>query len=62
MNDTDAIRIFVEAGNPRSAWRTMDDRDRWPWRKLALEGKLPHPRVSPEAGHDLEPKRLIVQS
>lgn len=37
MNDTLAIQLFLEAGNPRLAWDAMDDRDRYPWRKRALE-------------------------
>lgn len=40
MNDEAAIKLFVEAGNPRGAWWTMDDRDRWPWRKLATQEHL----------------------
>jgi hypothetical protein len=37
INDTEAIALYVAAGNPRGDWDAMDDRDRYPWRKLALE-------------------------
>jgi hypothetical protein len=36
--DTEAIALYVAAGNPREDWNALDDRDRWPWRKMALEG------------------------
>jgi hypothetical protein len=39
MTDTEAIALYVAAGNPREDWAALDDRDRWPWRKMALEGK-----------------------
>jgi hypothetical protein len=38
MTDTEAIALYVAAGNPREDWAALDDRDRWPWRKMALEG------------------------
>ena len=37
VTDTEAIRLYVAAGNPREDWDALDDRDRWPWRKMALE-------------------------
>jgi hypothetical protein len=37
MTDTEAIAPYVAAGNPREDWAALDDRDRWPWRKMALE-------------------------
>jgi hypothetical protein len=37
MTDTEAIALYVAAGNPREDWAALDDRDRWPWRKMALE-------------------------
>jgi hypothetical protein len=37
MTDTEAIALYVAAGNPREDWAAIDDRDRWPWRKMALE-------------------------
>jgi predicted RNase H-like HicB family nuclease len=36
MTDELAISLFVKAGNPRGDWPALDDRDRWPWRKLAM--------------------------
>lgn len=48
MTDTEAIRLYVAAGNPREDWDAMDDRDRWPWRKMALEkGKRDGPVATP---------------
>lgn len=38
VTDTEAIALYVAAGNPREDWAALDDRDRWPWRKMALEG------------------------
>jgi hypothetical protein len=37
MTDTEAIALYVAAGNPREDWAALDDRDRYPWRKMALE-------------------------
>jgi hypothetical protein len=37
MTDTEAIALYVAAGNPREDWAALDDRDRWPWRKMAVE-------------------------
>jgi glutathione S-transferase len=37
VTDTEAIALYVAAGNPREDWAALDDRDRWPWRKMALE-------------------------
>jgi hypothetical protein len=37
MTDTEALLLYVAAGNPREDWDALDDRDRWPWRKTALE-------------------------
>jgi hypothetical protein len=39
MTDTEAIALYVAAGNPREDWAALDDRDRYPWRKMALEEK-----------------------
>jgi hypothetical protein len=47
MNDTEAIALYVAAGNPREDWAALDDRDRWPWRKMALEGRTWEPGVEP---------------
>lgn len=40
MSDELAIALFVKAGNPRGDWLALDDRDRWPWRKLATQENL----------------------
>jgi hypothetical protein len=40
INDTEAIALYVAAGNPREDWAALDDRDRWPWRKMALERRM----------------------
>jgi hypothetical protein len=37
VTDTEAIALYVADGNPREDWAALDDRDRWPWRKMALE-------------------------
>jgi hypothetical protein len=37
VTDTEAIARYVAAGNPREDWEALDDRDRYPWRKMALE-------------------------
>jgi glutathione S-transferase len=37
VTDTEAIALYVAAGNPREDWAALDDRDRYPWRKMALE-------------------------
>jgi glutathione S-transferase len=37
ITDTEAIALYVAAGNPREDWAALDDRDRYPWRKMALE-------------------------
>lgn len=51
MTDSEAIRLFVAEGNPREDWWALDDRDKWPWRKLALEGtraaQAPWPAAAP---------------
>jgi glutathione S-transferase len=36
VTDTEAIALYVADGNPREDWAALDDRDRWPWRKMAL--------------------------
>jgi hypothetical protein len=41
MTDTEAIALYVAAGNPREDWAALDDRDRYPWRKMALEETKP---------------------
>ena len=56
INDTEAIALYVAAGNPRGDWDAMDDRDRYPWRKMALEGVTVEQQVF---GYTFEwPKRL----
>jgi hypothetical protein len=46
MTDTEAIRLYVAAGNPREDWAALDDRDRYPWRKMALEKEKARDSVS----------------
>jgi hypothetical protein len=45
--DTEAIALYVAAGNPREDWNALDDRDRWPWRKMALEEWSRHEDSNP---------------
>jgi hypothetical protein len=35
--DKEAIALYVAAGNPREDWWALDERDRYPYRKMALE-------------------------
>jgi len=47
MTDSEAIRLFVAEGNPREDWWALDERDRYPWRKKALEKVA---RAEPSSG------------
>jgi hypothetical protein len=55
MTDTEAIALYVAAGNPREDWAALDDRDRWPWRKMALEGGMA-PQKEPGAPAQSAPR------